>query len=88
MCVCGVSLSLSLTRVDGPLALSLPSLNASLFPLGGVLLGQDVAHRVFPLGQLLVVDGGDFEPVAVDNVLFLSTGESFLDYHDTTGFFI
>ena len=69
-----------LTGVDGPLALSLASLNASLFPLGGVLLGEDVAHGVLPLGLPLVVDGGDFEPVAVDNVLFLcSAGQSFFD---------
>lgn len=71
---------MDLTRVHSSLAFSLPLFNSSSFSLLGILLGDDIPHGIFPFWLSLLIDGGDFEPVAVDDVLSLPVGKGLFDY--------
>jgi hypothetical protein len=69
-----------LTGIDKLLAVSLAFLDPSLLPLDGILLGQDIPHRVLPLRQPPLVNKRELEPVIVDNMETLSAGQGFSDY--------
>lgn len=66
---------MSLTRVHGSLALSLPLFNPSSFSFLRILLGDDIPHGILSFWLLLLIDSGDFEPIAVDDVLSLPVGK-------------
>ncbi len=71
---------MDLTRVDSSLALSLPLFNSSSFSSLRILLGNYISHGIFPFWLLLFIDGGYFEPVAVDDMLSLPVDKGLFDY--------
>jgi hypothetical protein len=44
------------------------------------LLGEDVSHGIVSFRLFLVIDSGYLEPVAVNDVLPLPSGQSLFDY--------
>lgn len=71
---------MNLTRVHSSLALSLPLFNSSSFSFLRILLGDDIPHGIFTFWLSLLIDGGDFEPVTVDDMLSLPVGKGLFDY--------
>ena len=68
-----------LTGIDKLLAVSLAFLDSSLLPLDGILLGQDIPHRVLTLRQPPLLNKRELEPVIMDNMEALSPGQAFPD---------